>query len=64
LEINRAQSPEEKAKFERLLGDVEQQIKEYIELGFKEPKEVKEVAMKCRCQKKLKPSWKDWIVSL
>ena len=42
LEINRAQSPEEKAKFGQLLCNVEQQIKEYVELGIDEPKEVKE----------------------
>jgi hypothetical protein len=41
LEINRAQSPEEKTKFEQLLSDVEGQIKEYVQLGIKEPKEVK-----------------------
>ena len=41
LEINRAQSPGEKARFEQLLRDTEQQIKEYVELGIKEPKEAK-----------------------
>lgn len=48
LEISRAQSPEERAKFEQLLSDVEQQIKEAIEAGIKEPKEGKEVNLRCR----------------
>ena len=41
MEINRAQSPEEKAKYEQILCDVERQIKEYVELGIKEPKEIR-----------------------
>ncbi len=48
LEINRAQSSEEKAKYEQLLQNVEQQIREYVELGIKEPKENKEVNSICR----------------
>jgi hypothetical protein len=48
LEINRGQTPEERAKFEQLLSAVEKQIKEYVELGIKEPKEVKEVNLRCR----------------
>jgi hypothetical protein len=48
LEISRAESPEDKAKFEQLLCNVEQQIKEAIGEGTKEPKEVKEVNLRCR----------------
>jgi len=43
IQLNRAQTPEEKAKYENLLTSAQEHIKQFIEAGVKEFKELKEV---------------------
>jgi hypothetical protein len=43
IQLNRAQTPEEKAKYENLLSSAQEHIKQFIEAGVKEVKELKEV---------------------
>ena len=43
IQLNRAQTPEEKAKYEKLLSSAQEHIKVFIEAGVKEVKELKEV---------------------
>jgi hypothetical protein len=42
IELNRAKTPEDKAKYENLLSSAQEHIKEFIEAGVKEVKEFKE----------------------
>ena len=43
IQLNRAQTPEDKAKYEELLSNSQEHIKQLIEAGVKEVKEIKEV---------------------
>jgi hypothetical protein len=43
IQLNRAQTPEDKAKYEKLLSSAQEHIKVFIEAGVKEVKELKEV---------------------
>jgi len=43
IELNRAQTPEDKAKYEKLLSSAHEHIKLFLEAGVKEVKELKEV---------------------
>jgi hypothetical protein len=43
IQLNRAQTPEEKAKYEKLLSSAQEHIKQFKEAGVKEVKELKEV---------------------
>jgi hypothetical protein len=42
IELNRAKTPQDKAKYEDLLSSAQEHIKEFIEIGVKEVKEFKE----------------------
>ncbi|MGD6809856.1 MAG: hypothetical protein ACQCN3_09180 [Candidatus Bathyarchaeia archaeon] len=43
IQLNRAQTPEDKAKYENLLSSAQEHIKQFLEAGVKEVKELKEV---------------------
>lgn len=43
IQLNRAQTPEDKAKYEKLLSSAQEHIKQFLEAGVKEVKELKEV---------------------
>jgi hypothetical protein len=43
IQLNRAQTPEEKSKYEKLLSSAQEHIKQFVEAGVKEVKEIKEV---------------------
>jgi hypothetical protein len=43
IQLSRAQTPEDKAKYENLLSSAQEHIKQFIEAGVKEVKELKEV---------------------
>jgi hypothetical protein len=43
IELSRAQTPEDKAKYEKLLRNTQEHIKQFIEAGVKEVKEIKEI---------------------
>jgi IS30 family transposase len=43
IQLSRAQTPEDKAKYENLLGSAQEHIKQFIEACVKEVKEIKEV---------------------
>lgn len=43
IQLNRAQTPEDKAKYAKLLGSAQEHIKVFIEAGVKEVKELKEI---------------------
>ena len=43
IELSRAQTPEDKAKYEKLLRNAQEHIKQFIEACVKEVKEIKEI---------------------